>query len=171
VAAGADPGPEGPRNEDALALLAASSVSLRYEQVNPCCLRSATSPHLAARRESSSIDIEEIKSTFAAIQSISDVIIVEGAGGWMAPIADPVHAGEAGPTMQDIALVLRLPVLLVVGIKLGCISHALLTAAAIERSGLPLAGWVANPVAPDFTDHAEYVQSLALRLPAPQLSI
>ena len=71
--------------------------------------------------------------------------------------------------MQDLALALGLPVLLVVGVKLGCISHALLTAAAIESSGLPLAGWIANPIDPDFSDQAEYVESLALRLPVPQL--
>ncbi|HXC58517.1 MAG TPA: dethiobiotin synthase [Steroidobacteraceae bacterium] len=171
VAAGAELGPQGRRNDDALALMAASNVSLAYEQVNPCCLLTPTSPHLAARRESCSIDLDDIKSAFAAIKLRSDVIIVEGAGGWLAPIADPLRSGEIGPTMQDLALALGLPVLLVVGVRLGCISHALLTAAAIARSGLPLAGWIANPIDPDFADHAEYVESLALRLPVPQLSL
>jgi dethiobiotin synthetase len=73
--------------------------------------------------------------------------------------------------MADIARALGLPVLLVVGIRLGCISHALLTAAAIGRSGLPLAGWLANPIDPDFSDREDYVESLRLRLPAPLLSI
>lgn len=171
VAAGADAGPEGPRNEDALALMAASNVALPYECVNPCCLLSPTSPHLAARREGKRIDLDEIKESFSRIELRSDIIIAEGAGGWLAPIADPPVPGLVGPTMQEVAKALGLPVLLVVGIRLGCISHALLTAYAIQRSGLHFAGWVANPIDPDFADGAQYVESLALRLPAPQLPL
>jgi len=171
VAAGAVPGAQGPRNEDALALMAAANVPLPYELVNPCCLLAATSPHLAARREGRVVDMDTIKSAFAQIRLVSDVIIVEGAGGWLAPIGDPPGPGTIGPTLQEIALSLGLPVLLVVGIRLGCISHALLTAAAIERAGLPLAGWIANPIDPGFADEAENVQSLSLRLPAPRLSV
>ena len=171
VAAGADVGPDGPRNDDALALMAAASVALPYDRVNPCCLKSATSPHLAAARENASIDIAAITKAFAWIKPLSDVIIVEGAGGWLAPIADPRRSGVAGPTMQEVATALGLPVLLVVGIRLGCLSHALLTADAIQRSGLPLAGWIANPIDPHFTDGPQYVESLSLRLPAPHLPL
>jgi len=171
VAAGAEPGPAGLRNEDALALMAAANVPLPYERVNPCCLLSATSPHLAARREGRVVDLEAIMAAFALIRSSSEVIIVEGAGGWLAPVGDPPRPGMIGPTMQDIALALGLPVLLVVGIRLGCISHALLTAGAIQRAGLPLAGWMANFIDPGFTDAAEYVESLSRRLPAPRLSL
>jgi len=103
------------------------------------------------------------------IKTLSDVIIVEGAGGWLAPVGDPPRSGVQGPTMQDVAIALDLPVLLVVGIRLGCISHALLTADAIQRSGLSLAGWIANPIDPGFVDQREYVDSLTLRLPVPRL--
>jgi dethiobiotin synthetase len=171
VAAGADKTRQGLRNDDALALMRESGVSLPYEWVNPCCLPTATSPHLAARRAGENVDIAAIKRAFERINAETDLIVVEGAGGWLAPIGEPSGSGDAGPTMADIARALRLPVLLVVGIRLGCISHALLTAAAIGRSGLPLAGWLANPIDPDFSDREDYVESLRLRLPAPLLSI
>jgi dethiobiotin synthetase len=169
VAAGTGSGPQGAYNDDALALMRASNVAVAYEQVNPCCLRAPTSPHLAARREGVRVTMDAILTAFSGIMPLSDVIIVEGAGGWLAPIGDPPLPGSAGPTMQDVAMTLKLPVLLVVGIRLGCISHALLTAEAIQRAGLSLAGWVPNFIDPDFGDRAEYVESLALRLPAPCL--
>lgn len=171
VAAGAEPGPDGPRNEDAIALMAAAGVALPYRLANPCCLLAATSPHLAAAREDQTVDIAAIRRAFDQIRTLSDVIIVEGAGGWLAPISDPPLRGSTGPTMQEVAVALQLPVLLVVGIRLGCLSHALLTADAIQRSGLPLAGWIANPIDPQFADGAQYVESLSLRLPAPRLSL
>jgi dethiobiotin synthetase len=171
VAAGADVGPQGPRNDDALALMAAAGVALPYHLVNPCCLLSPTSPHLAATREGAAIEIATITTAFSGIRRISDVIVVEGAGGWLAPIGDPARSGIPGPTMQEVATALGLPVLLVVGIRLGCLSHALLTADAIQRSGLPMAGWIANPMDPHFTDGPQYVESLSLRLPAPHLSL
>jgi len=171
VAAGAEATSHGLRNDDALELQFAASVRLPYEWVNPCCLADATSPHLAARRAGKTIDIPAIKAAFDRICTESDVIVVEGAGGWLAPVGDPETPGEAGPTMEDIARALGLPVLLVVGIRLGCISHALMTAEAIRRGGLPLAGWVANPIDPEFADRRDYVESLQLRLAAPLLSI
>jgi dethiobiotin synthetase len=171
VAAGAELTSHGLRNDDALALQFAAGVRLPYELVNPCCLPDPTSPHLAAARAGQCVDIPVIKSAFDHICSKTDVIIVESAGGWLAPIGNPSPAGQPGPTMEDIARCLGLPVLLVVGIRLGCLSHALLTAQAIERSGLPLAGWVANPIDPDFGDRQDYVESLRVRLRAPLVSI
>lgn len=170
VAAGAGR-TSGLRNEDALALMAAAAVELPYELVNPCCLMQPTAPHLAARREGKVIDLSAIKLAFVEIQSRSDQVIVEGAGGWLTPLADPGQPGGTGLTMADLARELGLPVLLVVGLRLGCISHALLTAAAIERSGLPLAGWVANPIEPDFVDLQDYRESLRSRMAAPLLSV
>jgi dethiobiotin synthetase len=108
-------------------------------------------------------------SAYEAIKRETDVIVVEGAGGWFAPVGDPEQPGEPGPTMQEVAQALQLPVLLVVGIRLGCLSHALLTAAAVQRSGLDLAGWIANSAAADFVDHRRYVESLVERLPCPLL--
>jgi dethiobiotin synthetase len=169
VAAGADLTSHGLRNDDALDLAAAGNVPLPYELTNPQCLPEATSPHLAARSTGVTIDLEPIRSALEQIQVRSELIIAEGAGGWFAPIGEPPQPGETGPTMQDVALALRLPVVLVVGIRLGCLNHALLTADAIRRSGLPLLGWIANPADVNFTDGDRYCESLRLRLPEPML--
>lgn len=171
VAAGTGAGPGGARNEDALALLAAGNVDLPYELLNPCCLPWPTSPHLAARQMGIAISIDTIMASFGIIVSKSELVAVEGAGGWWAPIGEPGHAGGRGPTMADVAQVLGLPVLLVVGVRLGCLNHALLTATAIRDSGLVLAAWVANRIDPDFAEYADYVESLETRLPAPRVSL
>lgn len=169
VAAGADLTPEGLRNEDALALAAADGFALPYALRNPCCLARPTSPHLAAEEAGIAVDMGQILHAYEQIASLSRVVIVEGAGGWLTPLSSPAKSGEIGTTMQDLAQALRLPVVLVVGLRLGCINHALLTAEAIRRSGLPLAGWIANPIDPHFTDLPDYVESLAQRLPEPLL--
>jgi dethiobiotin synthetase len=169
VAAGVIQTADGPRNEDALALQAAGNVPLPYQLVNPICLQRATAPHLAAIDAGVEIDLAAILPAYELIRSRSELVVVESAGGWLAPIGAPGVAGEAGPTMQDIALALQLPVLLVVGVRLGALSHALLTADAIQRCGLQLAGWAANCLDGSFADTEEYVASLALRLPAPLL--
>jgi dethiobiotin synthetase len=154
-----------------LILAAAGNVPLPYAWLNPYCLERATAPHLAAAAAAASIDIATIMRAFVSIRSLSDVIIVESAGGWLAPIGDPVAVGTAGPTMQEVAQALGLPVILVVGMRLGCISHALLTVDAIRRAGLQLAGWVANPIDPGFADLALYVVSLQRRIAAPLLQV
>ena len=168
VAAGVIDTPDGPRNDDALALLAAGNVDLPCQLVNPVCLQRATSPHLAAAESGFAVDTGAIVQAYDLIRSRSEWIVVEGAGGWLAPIGAAIP-GTNGPTMQDIALALGLPVLMVVGIRLGALSHALLTADAIRRSGLPLAGWAANCLDPGFADTQQYIESLALRLPEPLL--
>lgn len=171
VAAGAEPTAEGLRNDDALALQAAGNVPLPYEVLNPFCLSQPTSPHLAAKAAGIEIDIETIKANFSRIASVSDLVLVEGAGGWWAPIGEPAEPGQRGPTMEEVARALGLPVLLVVGLRLGCLNHALLTAQAIRASGLPLAGWVANAIDPAFSDGLAYVASLRSRMPAPQVAL
>jgi dethiobiotin synthetase len=175
VAAGAVMTPTGLRNDDALALAAAGNVELPYEALNPYCLQQATSPHIAARNAGISIDLKLIIRQYAFIAAKSDIVVVEGAGGWLAPIGDPVPGATCGPTMADVALALQLPVLLVVGMRLGCISHALLTADAIRALGLQLAGWCANPIAAEFLPgsvaYADYVEALQQRLPAPRLQV
>ncbi len=113
VAAGAAMTSHGLRNEDALDLTAAGNVRLPYHLTNPCCLADATAPHLAAEREGVGIDVETILEAFIKIGSQSDAIIVEGAGGWLVPIGSAL-AGRTGPTMENIALMLGLPVVLVV---------------------------------------------------------
>lgn len=169
VAAGAELTSHGLRNDDALDLAAAGNVRLPYELVNPVCLELATSPHLAAESARATIEIPKIRAAFDQIKTRSDVIVVEGAGGWFAPVGSPRRPGEVGPTMQDVALALDLPVVLVVGLRLGCLNHALLASDAIRRSGLVLAGWIANPVDPSFPEIDRYLDSLQQRLPEPLL--
>lgn len=164
VAAGADPTPDGLRNTDALELIGAANVAAPYIRVNPVCLPLPASPHIAARSAGIRIDPGEIHAHYLELARAPGVslVAVEGAGGWLAPIS------ETG-TMADIARALGLPVLLVVGLRLGCLSHALLTAQAIEAAGLPLAGWIANHVQPHFEHADENIALLAARLPAPLL--
>lgn len=163
VAAGAVRTPLGLRNDDALQLAAAANVAAPYELINPVCLELATSPHLAARAAGVVIDVAAVTAAYAQLAARSDVVVVEGAGGWLAPIDD------FGATMQDVALALQLPVVLVVGIRLGCISHALLTAAAIRQTSLTLGGWIANPIDPAFTASEDYGKSLDEGLRVPRL--
>ncbi len=168
VAAGATMTSHGWRNDDALDLAAAGNVDIPYAWLNPCCLPAATAPHIAAHEAGIGIEMDSIKSAFASIKTRSDVIIVEGAGGWLVPL-DPAGPQDHGQTMQDVAQMLQLPVVLVVGLRLGALNHALLTTDAILRSGLPFAGWVANPVDPQFSDAGRYVEYLTRRLAAPLL--
>jgi dethiobiotin synthetase len=166
VAAGAELTAAGWRNDDALALMAASSPSpaVPYEVVNPYCLKRPTSPHLAAAEELIDININTIKAKYEEISSKFDIVVTEGAGGWLTPL---------GPrtTMQDVAISLGQPVVLVVGLRLGALNHAQLTAAAIRTAGCTLAGWIANPIDPLFADQAAYIDSLQERLPEPMLAI
>jgi dethiobiotin synthetase len=162
VAAGAEATPQGLRNADALELMAAANVTVAYPTSNPFCFPLAASPHIAARSAGTRIDPAVIEREFAQLASQAEIVVVEGAGGWLAPISDT-------ETMGDIAVALRLPVILVVGLKLGCLNHALLTATAIRDAGLPLAGWIANHVQPRFEHAAENIALLERRLPAPLL--
>jgi dethiobiotin synthetase len=164
VAAGADPTPTGPQNSDAVALKAAANVTASYELVNPYCLEMPASPHIAAASEGISIKLAPIVQAFGQLTRTSDLVVVEGAGGWLAPINET-------ETMADIAAALDLPVVLVVGLRLGCLNHALLTAEAIEARGLTCAGWVGNHVLPRFEHAAENLATLQARLAAPLLDV
>jgi dethiobiotin synthetase len=157
VAAGAEQTPQGWRNEDALALLEAGNVTAQYDEVNPYCLPAPVSPHIAAREAGVTIDITSVVRSFDALASRSDRVVVEGAGGWLVPVSDK-H------TLADIAVALHLPVVLVVGLRLGCLNHALLTAQAISASGLTLAGWIGNHIDPEFERAAENLYTLQRRL-------
>ena len=137
VAAGTIDTPQGPRNDDALELLGASNVAASYDDVNPCLLATPASPHLAARHAGVAIRPEPILAAQRRIGAHSDCLVVEGAGGWLAPIS-------AVETMGDLAEKMGLPVILVVGLRLGCLNHALLTREAIRSQGVPFAGWIAN---------------------------
>ena len=157
VAAGASPSL---RNADALALAAASNVSVPYETLNPYCLVPPISPHIAAKEAGIVIDPAVICAEFAKLEALSDRVIVEGAGGWLAPISD-------SKTMEDVAIALGLPVILVVGLRLGCLSHALLTARSIRASGLPFAHWIGNSIDPKFERARENIATLTDALGAP----
>jgi dethiobiotin synthetase len=162
IAAGAVATPEGLRNEDALALMGAANTSNVYSLVNPYCFEIPTSPHIAAAKAGISVELPRIVSAFEQLADTADLVVVEGAGGWYAPLND-------AQTMADLAVALDLPVLMVVGLRLGCLNHALLTAQAVEARGLPLAGWFANHVEPAFEHAAENIATLEARLGAPLL--
>jgi dethiobiotin synthetase len=164
VAAGADPTPAGPRNSDAVALMAASNVGAAYETVNPYCLDLPASPHIAAEKAGVRVRTSVIVHAFGQLASLSDAVIVEGAGGWYAPI-------NATETMADVAAAIGLPVILVVGLRLGCLNHALLTAEAVRSRGLTLAGWIGNHLQPQFGHAAENLATLEAKLRAPPLAI
>ena len=164
VAAGADLTPEGYRNSDALELISASNVPAPYEMVNPICVPLPASPHIAAKEAGIVIDLAVIRQQFEQLKARSDLVIVEGAGGWLAPIGDD-------DTMADIAKALSLPVILVVGLRLGCLNHALLSRRAIEADGLKLGGWIANHVQPHFERADENIATLQRHFAAPPLAI
>jgi dethiobiotin synthetase len=142
VASGCVQTAEGLRNDDALLLQQTASVGLDYDEINPFAFEPAIAPHLAAEQAAVEIDAAIIKQHFDMISDRADVVIVEGVGGWHVPITKQ-------QTMVDVARILDLPVILVVGMRLGCLNHALLTAAAIENDGMQLAGWLANSAEAD----------------------
>jgi len=163
VASGCAVTSKGLRNADALALIDQSTVQLPYERVNPFAFEPAIAPHLAAREAGVALALPALlKAMQGILAEGADFTLIEGAGGWRVPLSD--HAN-----LSDLAIALKLPVILVVGVRLGCINHALLSAEAIARDGLQLAGWVANVIEPRTSRLEENLASLAERLPAPCL--
>ena len=160
VASGCVATPRGPRNADALALQRASSIELSYGQVNPYPFVAPIAPHLAAAEAGITIDLDAIKRAIAAVTA--DRVVVEGVGGWLAPLGADI-------AVADLARSLGLPVVLVVGMRLGCISHALLSLESIRRHGLPVAGWVANRIDPGMDRVDANISALCDRLDAPLL--
>lgn len=152
-------------NTDALQLQQHATEPLSYELVNPYCLTDAVAPHLAAAKAGLCIEPAVLTTDLRQLKnSNADIALVEGAGGWLLPLDDKT-------TMADWVIEQQLPVLLVVGMKLGCLNHALLTVREIERSGLKLLGWVANCVDPDMAYQQENISYLQHRLTAPCLGI
>ncbi len=164
VAAGCEGTAGGLRNDDAQALMAASNVPADYELVNPYALAPPVSPHLAAAEANVEIDIGHIAACCEALGEKASWTVVEGVGGWCVPLS-------ADATVADMALALKLPVILVVGMRLGCLNHALLTSAAIRASGAPLLGWVANCPGPDDFGLDPCIATLEERLGAPLLAV
>jgi dethiobiotin synthetase len=160
VASGCSVTPEGLRNDDALALLAAMNVRARYSDVNPYAFAPAIAPHIAAQEAGVAIDFDVLDRAFERLRMQSQVLIVEGAGGWLAPL-------DATRGFADLAAHWQMDVILVVGMRLGCLNHALLTAESIERRGLRLRAWVANTIDPQIERLKENISSLQSRLAAP----
>jgi dethiobiotin synthetase len=160
VAAGCD---DNGRNEDALHLLAAMTEKLDYHQVNPIPLAAAIAPHIAATLEGRSLQVSRLAGLCRGVMlGSADFVIIEGAGGWRVPV-------NPRETLADLAQELNVGVIMVVGMRLGCINHALLTAEAIVRDGLQLAAWVANQPGPRMNRHEENLETLKQLLPAPLL--
>lgn len=155
---------EGLRNNDALRLLAECSLNLSYTEVNPIAFAPAIAPHLAAAESGQSLSTAQLLPPVQQmLAQRADLTLVEGAGGWRVPLNDQ------GEYLSDLPKALGLPVILVVGIRLGCINHALLTAEAIQADGLTLAGWIANQLHPQTERSMAVLHSLETRLKAPCL--
>lgn len=164
VASGCEVTEHGLRNSDALALMAHSSLHLPYAQVNPYAFAPAIAPHIAAQEAGVELSVADLsRAAQAILQQQADFTLIEGAGGWRVPLSNREF-------LSDLAIALKLPVILVVGVKLGCINHALLTAQTIHSDGLELAGWVANIVDPNCARLEENLATLQQLMPAPCLA-
>ncbi|MGF1766420.1 dethiobiotin synthase [Enterovibrio makurazakiensis] len=162
VAAGSKETEDGPMNSDAIRLRECTTVDVDYEEVNPSLLHAACSPHIAAELENTTVDFAQLSRGLKNIQTKADFTLVEGAGGWRVPVSyDSTLADWVG---QE-----KLPVILVVGIKLGCLNHAYLTAEAVRRDGLEIVGWVANRVNPGTEHYSDIVKTLEHHLGVPKL--
>lgn len=162
VASGCERTPQGWRNEDALVLLAASDPRPAYEDINPYALPQPLAPELAAADAGVTIVLPTIVSAYARLAQQADAVVVEGVGGWAAPISATLD-------QVDVVRALELPVVMVVGLRLGCISHARLTARAIAADGVRLLGWIANEIDPAMARADENFAILQRVLPVPCL--
>lgn len=151
-------------NDDVEALIAASAVKAPRELINPYLFAPAIAPHIAAAEEGRRIETEPILSAFTALKGMADAVLVEGVGGFCVPL---------GPDSDtaDLAQQLKLPVILIVGMRLGCINHALLSEQAIAARGLTLVGWIANRIDPNMSRFEENLSTLQQRIKAPLLGI
>ena len=164
VASGCRATPQGLRNDDAEALLAASDPVPAYADCNPYALAEPIAPHIAARLAGVDIDIAIVRAACARIAANADRVVVEGVGGWAVPFS-------AQSMQVELVRALGLPVVLVVGLRLGCLNHALLSHAAIAADGCVLAGWIANPIEPAMPFAESNLQTLQARIDAPLLGV
>lgn len=163
LAAGATPTDAGLRNEDALLLQQHSSAKISYGQTNPVCLEAAVAPHIAAARHGSRLSLDRLEGFVrGALMTRADLRLIEGAGGWRVPLSEIEN-------LSGLPKRLELPVILVIGLRLGCLNHAFLTAEAILNDGLKLAGIVAVSLEPQLEAEAEILATLQYRLPVPFL--
>ena len=162
LASGCEATAEGLRNEDALALQAASEPTPAYADINPFALPEPLAPELAAREAGIDVQLAPILAAHARLRSQADVVVVEGVGGWAAPLATDLM-------QADLVRALELPVVLVVGLRLGCLNHAYLSARAIAADGCRLVGWIGTGIDPGMARIDENRALLGARLPAPCL--
>ena len=164
VASGCRRTPDGLRNDDAELLIAHGAGAPDYAQVNPYAFEEAIAPHIAARGAGVDVRLDPIAAAFDALSVDADRVVVEGVGGWSVPLS-------ATLMQADLVRALHLPVVLVVGLRLGCINHALLSARAIATDGCDLVGWIGNRIDPAMTRVDENLATLRERLPAPCLGL
>jgi dethiobiotin synthetase len=151
-------------NEDAQALINVSNVKAPLDLINPYRFKPAIAPHLAAEQVGVAVTLDSIIQAYQQLTTLAEMVVVEGAGGFFVPL-------NHTETLADLAVQLNIPIILVVGMRLGCINHALLTVEAIQARGLSLAGWVANQIDPDFDMFEENLSSLQQRIAAPCVSV
>ncbi len=164
VASGAIQTADGLRSADALALQSAATMPLPYQQINPFVFEEPIAPHLAAQHNSQKLGVKTLMQTCApALKQKVDCIVIEGAGGWLVPL-------NSQETLADFAAALDAEIILVVGMRLGCINHALLTAANIQARGLKFAGWIANCIDPAMLCLEENIACLQKHITAPLLA-
>ena len=164
VASGCELTSAGLRNEDARLIQVQCSAMPRYEQVNPYAFEPGIAPHVAAAMAGIHIDLERIADCYRELARSVNTVVVEGVGGWRVPLNET-------QTLRDLVALLQLPVILVVGIRLGCINHALLTAETIRRDGLKLAAWVANQVEADYSMPGATLDYLRRHIEAPLMGV
>lgn len=164
VASGSEMTDHGLRNSDALSLQVNSGVKLPYEVINPIIFEAPTSPHIISEKLQQPIEFSVMGNGLKALQSQADWVLVEGAGGWYTPLS-------VEKTYADWVVEQQLPVILVVGVKLGCINHAVLTVEAIQNAGLSIAGWIANEVEEAGNYQEQYLATLYRMIKAPCLGV
>lgn len=164
VASGCEQTGEGLRNADAEQLRALGSTAVAYPDVNPYAFEPPIAPHLAASRAAVDIDLQRIRDAYRRLAGAADQVVVEGVGGWRVPLGPDLLLG-------DLPASLDLPVLLVVGVRLGCLNHALMSAESILAAGRPLLGWVANRIDASMPAADETIGALGERLAAPCLGV
>jgi dethiobiotin synthetase len=164
VASGCRVTPEGLRNDDAEALIDASGVAMSYADCNPFALEDAIAPHIAARERGIEIVLPPIRAAYARLAHATDHVVVEGVGGWMAPLSDTLM-------QADLVRALGLPVIIVVGMRLGCLNHALLSARAIAADGCRCIGWIANRIDPQMQRLDANLATLRARIDAPLIGV
>jgi dethiobiotin synthetase len=152
------------QNEDVIALASCCSLPLTFKEINPVCFPEPVAPHIGAAKLGPALDATMLSELCQpTLNKQANLTVIEGAGGWRVPLSE-------SETMADLVRVLGVPVILVVGMRLGCLNHALLTAESIQAEGVPFAGWIANRIDPNMQAYAENLTTLQTMMPAPLIA-